>query len=343
MNFDRRSFLRNSAILTAGSALFPAWTTASAATTTPTRTLSPALPLTSDDQAVLAWVARYATSYRLQGGCILGKLNGGHGTFTEIVAYMADPAKFASLLSANSPLSSALVNGDSYSFQYGNSLFTLRNSTAGLPAVTNAEWMHAPIQYDPVTHILTDPLGDLGTGAQISYTLKLVTKVRTLPQNFQALASGLVDSTLYKLKQDTTFNTFRNSVLNSRPRAAGDAAAVNRLLLQNLPALTLVFPANTFGTFLQSPLLTACLATQFTPTTAQIAARFSTLRARVSRSYSDDTLWLALLLPNQKSPQSGDLANSLCLPANSGLNALLSFDALADMRQLLSDSSFTAA
>ena len=343
MNTDRRSFLRNSAILSAGSALFPAWTTALAATATNTRTLTPALPLTSDDQAVLAWVARYATSYRLQGGCILGKLNGSHGTFTEIVAYMADPAKFAGLLSVKSPLSSALVNGDSYSFQYGNTLFTLRNSASGLPTVTNADWMHTPIQYDPVTHILTDPLGDLGNGAQINYTLKLVTKVRTLPQNFQALATGLVDSILYKLKQDATFNTFRNSVLNSKPRSASEAAAVNRILLQNLAALTLVFPANTFGTFLQSPLLTASLATQFTPTTAQLAARFSALRAKVNRTYSDDTLWLALLLPNQKSPQSGDLANSLCLPANTGLNAILSSDAVADMRQLLSDPAFIAA
>jgi hypothetical protein len=342
MIIDRRSFLRNSAILSAGSVLFPTWTTASAATT-PTRTLSPALPLTSDDQAVLNWVASYATSYRLQGGCVLGKLNGSHGTFTEIVAYMADPAKFASLLSTKSPLSSALVNGDSYSFSYGNTLFTLRNSTAGLPTVTNADWMHSPIQYDPVTHVLTDPLGELGTGTQINYTLKLVTKIRTLPQNFQALATGLVDSTLYKLKQDSTFNTFRNSVLNSRPKSASDAAAVNRILLQNLSALTLVFPANTFGTFLQSPLLTASLATQFTPTTAQLAARFSTLRARVPRTYSDDTLWLALMLPNQKSPQSGDLTTSLCVPANGGLNAILSNDALADVRQLLNDPAFTAA
>ncbi len=274
---------------------------------------------------------------------MLGKLNGSHGTFTEIVAYMADPAKFASLLSTKSPLSSALVNGDSYSFQYGNTLFTLRNSTSGLPAVTNADWMHTPIQYDPVTHVLSDPLGDLGTGTQISYTLKLVTKVRTLPQNFQALATGLVDSTLYKLKQDATFNTFRNSVLNSKPRSVSEAAAVNRLLLQNLSALTLVFPVNTFGTFLRSPLLTASLATQFKSTTAQLAARFSTLRTKVNRSYSDDTLWLALLLPNQKSPQSGDLANSLCLPANGGLNAILSFDALTDMRQLLADPAFAAA
>jgi hypothetical protein len=343
MNTDRRSFLRKSAILSAGSALFPAWTTAMAAAATNTRTLSPALPLTSDDQTVLAWVARYATSYRLQGGCILGKLNGSHGTFTEIVASMPDPTKFASLLSIKSPLSSALVNGDSYSFQYGNTLFTLWNSTAGLPTVTNADWMHTPIQYDPVTHILTDPLRDLGTGAQISYTLKLVSKVRTVPQNFQALATGLVDSTLYKLTQDAAFNTFRKSVLNSRPRSTSEAVAVNRLLLQNLSALTLVFPANTFGTFLQSPLLTASLATQFTSTTAQLAARFSTLRARVSRSYSDDTIWLALLLPSQKSPQSGDLANALCLPANGGLNAILSHDALADVRQLLNDPSFTAA
>jgi len=343
MTTDRRSFLRNSAILTAGSALLPTWTSASAATAIATRTLTPALALTTDEQAVLAWVASYADSYRLQGGCILGHLRGSPNKFTQIVAHMADPAKFASLLAAKSPLSSALVNGDSYSFQYGQTLFTLQNSSTSLPTVANADWKHQALQYDPKTHILTDPLGDTGASAQINYTIQLIAKIRTVPQNFQALVTGLVESTLYKLTQDAAFNTFRNSVLNSKPANAADATAVNRILLQNLALLAQVFPANSLAPILKSPLLTASLATQFTLSTAQLVARFSVLRTKVNRSYSDETIWLALLIPNQKSPQSGDLTNALGLPANGGFNAILSLDALADMRQLLNDPAFATA
>jgi len=343
MNTNRRSFLRNSAVLTAGSALLPGWIPASAATATVTRTLTPALALTTDEQAILAWIAGYADSYRLQGGCILGRLRGSPNKFTQIVAHMADPAKFASLLSAKSPLASALVNGDSYSFQYGQTLFTLQNSSTGLPAATKPDWAHQALQYDPKTHILTDPLGDTGTSTQINYTIKLVAKTRTVPQNFQALVTGLVESTLYKLTQDAAFNTFRNSVLNSKPASAADATAVNGLLLQNLALLAQVFPANALAPILQSPLLTTSIATQFTVSTAQLVNRFSALRTKVNRSYSDEAIWLALLIPNQKSPQSGDLGNALCLPANGGFNAILSLDALADMRQLLNDPAFATA
>jgi hypothetical protein len=343
MNTNRRSFLRNSAVLTAGSALLPAWTNASAATAIATRTLNPALALTADEQTVLAWVASYADSYRLQGGCILGHLRNSPNKFTQIVAHMADPAKFARLLSTKSPLSSALVNGDNYSFQYGQTLFTLQNSSTGLPSAPNPDWAHQALQYDPKTHFLTDPLGATGTAAQINYTIRLVAKTRTVPQNFQALVTGLVDSSLYKLAQDSAFNTFRNSVLNSKPANAADAAAVNRIFLQNLALLAQVFPANSLDPILQLPLVTASLATQFTVTSAQLVARFSALRTKVNRSYSDETIWLALLIPNQKSPQSGDLGNALCLPANGGFNAILSLDALADMRQLLNDPAFATA
>lgn len=292
---------------------------------------------------VLAWVARYARSYRLQGGSVLGKLNGSRGAFTEIVAYMADPVKFANLLSEKSPLGSALVNGDSYSFEFGTTLFTLRNSATGLPAVTNADWAHSPVQYDPVTHVLTDPLGTLGTAKQPDYTLKLVAKTRTLSQNFQALATGLIDSALYKLKQDTAFNTFRTSVLNSKTANANETTAVNKILLQNLAALAQVFPANSFGTILSSTLLSGSIAAQFNITSAQLTSRFTTLRSKVNRSYTDQALWLALLLPAQKAPKAGDLSLALGLPANDGLNALLSLDAMGEMRQLLNDPAFTAA
>jgi hypothetical protein len=341
MHIARRHFLRQSAVFLAGSSAISGWSGALAATATKTRSLT--IGLTADEQAVLAWVGGYASSYRLQGGCVLGKTKGSPNLFTQIVAFMPDRLKFAAAIAQKSPLNGALVNGDAYTFQFGQTVFTLTNASTGLPTVASPDWMHQAIQYDPTTHTLTDPLNDTGTLAQIDYTIKLVTKSRTVPQNFTTLVTGLFESSLYELKQDATFNTFRNSVLNTKVTAATIAASVNTIFLQNLAALAQVFPAYSLGPIIQSPLLASSLPMQFKLSAAQIVARFAAVRPKVSSSYSDEAVWLAILLPAQTSPQKGDLVGILGVPANAGFNVILSQDGLAAAQALLNDKAFLAA
>jgi len=170
-----------------------------------------------------------------------------------------------------------------------------------------------------------------------------VAKNRTLAQNFSALVTGLVESALYRLTQDTAFNTYRNEVLGNSVATAGDAAAINTILIQNLGALAQIYPANSLGTVLGSTLLTSSIPARFSLSAAQVVAKFTALRPKINRSYSDEALWLAILLPAQSSPQSGDLLTALTPPANTGFNALISLDAIAAMRQLLNDPAFKSA
>jgi hypothetical protein len=337
---DRRRFLRSSAIFVAGSSLPSYWSTAQAATNTVARSVS--VRLSADDQTVLSCVAGYSAAYRLQGGCVLGKLKQSPNKFTQIVAAVSNPAQFAAVLGQKSPLGGAFVNGDQYSFQSGETLFTLQNSSTGLPAVPSPDWLHQAIQYDPSTQTLTDPLGATGSGPQIDYTLRLVAKTRTIAENFLALTTGLFESSLYRLTQDASFNTFRNSVLNTKVTSATDAMAVNIVLVQNLAALAQVFPANSFGAILQSPLLAGSIATQCKLTAAQMVARFAAVRPKVASTYSDEAVWLAILLPAQKSILTGDLTGALSLSANLGFNAILSLDALAAMREVLKTPAFAS-
>jgi hypothetical protein len=342
MHFNRRNFLRNSSVLVAGSAFWSSWPAAvRGAGTASTRSVT--VPLTADDNTVLSWVAGYAGSYRLQGGSVLGKLKNSANKFTQIAAYMSAPPKFAGMLGQKSPIMDGVVTGDTYGFVSGATAYTLQNSGTALPTVTNADWKHQAIQYDPATGTLEDPLGATGTGAQIDYTLKLVTKTRTPVQNFSALVSGLVDSGLHGLTQDSAFNTFRNGVLFRIVTTAADAAAVNRILIQNLAILAQIYPANSFGnSILKTPLFYSSFPLQFKLSAAQVIAKFSALRPKINPAYSDEALWLAILLPAQTSPQKGDLMSALTPPANTGYNALISLDAIAGMSRLLKDPAFAA-
>jgi hypothetical protein len=320
------------------------WPAARAASAT-TTTRSVTVPLTADDASVLDWVAGYAPTYRLQGGSVLGKLKNSPNKFTQIGAYMADPQKFAGLLTGKPPLAEGVAVGDTYGFVSGATAYTLQNSSEDLPSVSNPDWKHQAISYDPTTGTLYDPLGATGTGKQIDYTLRLVAKKRTVVQNFSALVSGLVDSGLYGLKQDSTFNTFRAEVLMTMSVSnATDAAAVNGILFQNLAALSQIFPANSFGTsILKSTLLSSSIPRQFGLSVAQVIAKFSALRPKINASYLDEALWLAILLPAQTSQQKNDVMNAMVSPANTGHNALISLDAIAATSQLLRDPAFQTA
>jgi hypothetical protein len=341
MHTNRRHFLRNSSILAAGSALWNGWSSVQGAVATNTRSVK--VPLTADDNAVLAWVAGYAGTYRLQGGSVLGKLKNSPNKFTEIAASVSDAAQFSGMLAQKSPMTDTVVTGDTYGFVTGATAYTLQNSMTALPTVTSPDWKHQAIQYDPTTGTLYDPLGATGTGTQVDYTLKLVTKTRTVGQNFSALVSGLMDSALHGLTQDATFNTFRFEILDRIVTTAADAAGVNGTLMQNLAVLAQIFPANSFSAILKTPLFYSSIPMQFSLTGAQVIAKFAALRPKINRSYSDEALWMAILLPAQKSPQKGDLWCAMVPPANSGYNALITLDAITEMKQLLVDPAFQAA
>jgi hypothetical protein len=197
------------------------------------------------------------------------------------------------------------------------------------------------MQYDPVTRVLTDPMVATGTSkTTLTTTIKLVSKKRTVAQNFQTLVTGLIESALYKLTQDAAFNSFRKSVLANKVTNASVAASINSILLQNLAVLSQVFPANSLSAILESQIVATSLPKQFSITSAQLVARFTDVRSRVAATYSDESIWLSLLLPAQISPQTGDLTAAICLPNNSGFNAVLSLDALADARRLSNDPDF---
>ncbi len=296
MNPNRRTFLRLGSVLVAGTALLPR----SLFALGKAGGLLDRLSLSGTDQAVLDFTARYASSVRLIGGSILGKLRGNPDGGMRVLVEVRNLEALEAAL-ATAPFKNIFARENTLSFTLQGTERAIENLFPELFAARLAEladpqktvFAHDALVYDPATQQLSDPFGAVEAGE-----VKLMNRPAKTAAALEVALRGTWEAHAAGLREGDTFGQWRVTLLNTALRS--DAApAVAAAFVRALPAFAAVMAPDDVKTALRSRLVTTALQPALGLDVNGAIAAFDKLRATFGQSYSDAGVWFFVVLKKQ--------------------------------------------
>jgi hypothetical protein len=252
MNSSRRLFLRSSAFAMLGGLVAPSWVRAAGASV---------LTLSSEEQAVADWLAGFSAGVCLVGGAVHERLQGRAPRRVQWRAEVSDFGRMAAGLCRAAGVTNVYSAGDISYFLSGSCEMVIENAVPAIcrqPEVARsrgaAAFAHETLVFDPAQCELSDPFGVAG-----ATTLRVIERGRTLPEAFDVVLRGLIESRRLTLTPDGSFKRFQARVLGATVSRAVLARDVSRSLLSRLATWSGVASAEELAKVIGSPLVASSL------------------------------------------------------------------------------------
>jgi len=293
MIHDRRSFLRAGSLLVCGAVLRPRSLFAQAQTTG-------VLSFDATELKLLDFVASYSSIARITGASVLGHFRPENNSGLRVLVQVDDFVKAADAL-LHSPFKKFYTKENSISFVAQNSGHVVENLSAAdfsrrlsqLGGKENAIFAHDALSYDPIGKQIDDPLGALN-----AKEIRLINRPAKTPEALAVAMRGTGDAKSAGVPESSDFTTWKAQLVKSTATAKA-AYPIAAAFVRELPAFAALAGTDDVKSALMTPLIASVIKPALGMTAKQAIGEFDRVRDIFGQSYSDDGVWLYVVLGKQ--------------------------------------------
>jgi hypothetical protein len=300
------------------------------------RVVEGGLPLGTEEQTLLDFIATYGSRVRFVGIGVLEKVRFGSSKHVHVLVEVEELAAFEGAL-AGFPFSGAYTEGNAFAFQAGGIEFTLENllprafdqRRAGLSVARGIAFAHDALSYDPSTKKLSDPLN-----AAKGDVLRSVNRTQGGIAALEVILRGFVEAEQLGLRLGADFVRWQNRTLRYAGRTR-DLPAMAAAFIRKLAMVADTVSPETIKELLRSRVVSTALASALSIDVEVAIPIFDEKRASSSGEISNGAVWLAALLNVNISADAEPNDVLAWLRQGTRFDVLRSRKALSQARELL--------
>ena len=294
MYSNRRSFLRLGSVLLCGSLLRPQSIFALGEKT------RGVLSFDATELGLLDFVSTYSSVVRLTGASVLGHFQPESSSGLRVLAEVTDYLKLGNAL-LRAPFKNFYAKANAVSLVAQGSGHVIENLSPGefasrlaaLGSKENVVFAHDALSYDPIAKRLEDPLGSLEAGE-----LRLINPPKKTPEALEVAMRGTGDARAAAVPEGAEFAKWKAQLVKSQvhPKAAYPIAAA---FVRQLPAFAALAGTDDVKSALSTPLISTAVKSALGLSARQAIGEFDRVREIFGQSYSDNAIWLYVVLGKQ--------------------------------------------
>src|ERR1041384_7346094 len=289
----RRSFLRAGSLLVCGAVLRPRSLFAQAQT-------MGVLSFDAAELKLLDFVASYSSVVRLTGASVLAHFKTDSNSGLRVLVQVDDFVKAADAL-LRAPFKRFYAKENSISFVAQSSGHVIENLSevdfarrlSQLGGKDNAVFAHDALTYDPIAKQLDDPLGALN-GNEI----RVINRPTKTPEALAVAMRGTGDAKSAGVPESSDFTNWKAQLVKSTATVKA-AYPIALAFVRELPAFAALAGSDDVKTALMTPLISSVIKPALGMTAKQAIGEFDRVREIFGQSYSDDGVWLYVVLGKQ--------------------------------------------
>lgn len=293
MIHDRRSFLRAGSLLVCGALLRPRSLFAQANT-------AGVLSFDAIELKLLDFVSSYSSVVRLTGASVLAHFKPESNSGLRVLVEVADFVKAADAL-LRTPFKKFYAKENSVSFVAQNAGHVIENLSAGdfarrlsqLSGKENVVFAHDALSYDPIAKQLDDPLEALA-----GKELKMMNRPTKTPEALAVAMRGTGDAKSAGIPEGSDFMSWKAQLVKSSASSKA-AYPIAAAFVRELPAFAALAGTEDVKSALDTPLISSVIKPALGMTAKQAIGEFDRVREIFGQSYSDNGVWLYVVLGKQ--------------------------------------------
>ena len=249
---------------------------------------------------LLDFVSSYSSTVRVTGASVLGHFQPESSSGLRVLAEVTDYLALGNAL-LRAPFKSFYAKANAVSLVAQGSGHVIENLSPGefasrlaaLGTRENVVFAHDALSYDPIAKHLDDPLGSLTAGE-----LRLINPPKKTPEALEVAMRGTGDARAAEVPEGEAFAKWKAQLVKSQVHAKA-AYPIAAAFVRQLPAFAALAGTEDVKSALSTPLISSAVKSALGLGARQAIGEFDRVREIFGQSYSDNAIWLYVVLGKQ--------------------------------------------